>query len=159
MRKIQWRQTRGKRVGSLFSWTKTKSQTTAALFIQEKWTAHWFHFLNSARVSLWWAAGGRWQGNCARPGRTFKRRGDMSMQLPVFTTSHSCHLDGKLQISIWMNATLKDLTSLAKEAYLEARRRAHTSVLRLFLWIWKDPGAKLRRLVAPFMAGRHKSSK
>lgn len=60
---------------------------------------------------------------------------------------HQCLMDefscgnkpvSKLQIYIWMDATLKELTSLMKEVYQKLERRAHTSILQLFLWILKD---------------------
>lgn len=80
------------------------------------------------------------------------------LRLHFFTTHSGCHRlmdefsrgnmpSSKLQIYIWMDATLK-------EVYHKLKRRAHTSVLQLFLWILKDLAIEERKWAAPCLGGR-----
>ncbi|KAL6061990.1 hypothetical protein STEG23_022296 [Scotinomys teguina] len=84
--------------------------------------------------------------------------------LRVFTPNNGCHhhMDkfsrgnvpsSELQIYTWMDATLKELTSLVKEVYPEARKKgAHFKFAIVFIDL-KRPGYQVKE-IGSTMSGR-----
>ncbi|XP_045142187.1 LOW QUALITY PROTEIN: histone deacetylase complex subunit SAP18-like [Echinops telfairi] len=77
--------------------------------------------------------------------------------LPVFTPNNSCHhrmdefsrgnvLSSELQICTWMDATLKELTSLGKDVYPEARKKGTHFNFEIVFTDLKIPGCRVKEI-------------
>ncbi|XP_025318519.1 histone deacetylase complex subunit SAP18 isoform X1 [Canis lupus baileyi] len=135
---------------------------------------------SEVRASVSRAVGGRWRWSRALPRRKLRRsRRNRSigrkygirrevetcpLLLRVFTTNNGRHhrMDefsrgnvpsSELQIYTWMDATLKELTSLVKEVYPEARKKGTHFNFAIVFTDPKRPGYRVKE-IGSTMSGR-----
>ncbi|XP_010218148.1 PREDICTED: histone deacetylase complex subunit SAP18 [Tinamus guttatus] len=101
---------------------------------------------------------------CARSALTASRPQTCPLLLRVFTTNNGRHhrMDefsrgnvpsSELQIYTWMDATLKELTSLVKEVYPEARKKGTHFNFAIVFTDLKRPGYRVKE-IGSTMSGR-----
>ncbi|XP_049503308.1 histone deacetylase complex subunit SAP18 isoform X2 [Panthera uncia] len=129
---------------------------------------------SEVRASVSRAVGGRWRWSRALPRRKLRRSrrnrsigrkyGTCPLLLRVFTTNNGRHhrMDefsrgnvpsSELQIYTWMDATLKELTSLVKEVYPEARKKGTHFNFAIVFTDPKRPGYRVKE-IGSTMSGR-----
>ncbi|XP_034520860.1 histone deacetylase complex subunit SAP18 isoform X2 [Ailuropoda melanoleuca] len=133
---------------------------------------------SEVRASVLRAIGGRWRWSRALPRRKLRRnrrnrsigrkygvrKETCPLLLRVFTTNNGRHhrMDefsrgnvpsSELQIYTWMDATLKELTSLVKEVYPEARKKGTHFNFAIVFTDPKRPGYRVKE-IGSTMSGR-----